>query len=237
MPLTLVLPSVTHVALALCAYMLSIRATASARDALRIPRGSVSVRAFATIHNLALAAFSLAVAYHAVPLALARLASGGLVRAACTPLSAAEEWWTMLFYFSKFYEFVDTWLVVLAHRRPSFLQTFHHVGIVVTMHASLAVRGPGMLTLTAFNATIHTLMYAYYALASIGRKPPGAQILTSLQLAQFVVGVLATCGAYASRTGACADPRVVYATVLTHAYVAVLVVLFARFYRARYLRA
>jgi hypothetical protein len=232
--MTPALPSATSVACALGAYVLSIRAIARVRDALGVAPRSVSVRAFAFGHNLALAAFSLVVAYHAAPLAYARAARGGLVGVACAPLSAEEERWALVFYYSKFYEFVDTWLVVFSHKRPIFLQTFHHVGIVVTMHACLAIHGPGVLMLTAFNATVHVAMYAYYALASLGLKPAGARYLTSMQIAQFLVGVGATSGAYVSRAGACADARVALATALTHAYTAALVALFARFYRARY---
>ena len=77
--MTPALPSATSVACALGAYVLSIRALARVRDALGVAPRSVSVRAFAFGHNLALAAFSLVVAYHAVPLAYARAARGGLV--------------------------------------------------------------------------------------------------------------------------------------------------------------
>jgi hypothetical protein len=83
--------------------------------------------------------------------------------------------WQVVFYYSKYYEFVDTWIVVLSHRRPSFLQTFHHFGIVVCMHWSIVAENPLMAVATACNACVHAVMYVYYALASIGMKPPGAK--------------------------------------------------------------
>ena len=42
------------------------------------------------------------------------------------------------FYPSKFYEFAYTWLLVLKNKLPSFLQKYHHAGIVITMWAGVA---------------------------------------------------------------------------------------------------
>jgi hypothetical protein len=36
--------------------------------------------------------------------------------------------WVFHFYLSKYYEFVDTWIILLKDKKPMFLQTFHHAG-------------------------------------------------------------------------------------------------------------
>lgn len=37
------------------------------------------------------------------------------------------------FYWSKYYEFVDTWINLLKRRDPGFLQVYHHTGAVIVM--------------------------------------------------------------------------------------------------------
>ncbi|ETO22438.1 GNS1/SUR4 family protein [Reticulomyxa filosa] len=46
-------------------------------------------------------------------------------------------YWSHLFYLSKFYEFVDTWIVILRGKRPLFLQVYHHTGAVLGMWLSM----------------------------------------------------------------------------------------------------
>ena len=36
--------------------------------------------------------------------------------------------WAFHFYISKFYEFLDTWIIILKGKKVSFLQEFHHAG-------------------------------------------------------------------------------------------------------------
>jgi hypothetical protein len=230
------LPGTTTVACALLGYIASLRAVAWVRDAVAVPPKSRAVRAFAFGHNLALAAFSAFVAYSVVPDLVGRIATNGLFAATCAPMSPDAAHWQVVFYYSKYYEFVDTWIVVLSHRRPSFLQTFHHVGIVVCMHWCIVVENPLIAVATACNACVHAVMYVYYALASIGMKPPGAKYITRMQLAQFLGYMMSTSGVYVSTSGVCADARIARSTYVFHAYTLALVALFARFYAARYKR-
>ena len=162
----------------------------------------------------------------------ARVATAGLV--ALCDLPPDEAWLSLVFYRSKYYEFVDTWLVVLAGKRPSLLQVYHHVGVVAVMRGALAAGTGPILLLTPMNATVHAAMYAYYALATVGLKWRHARLLTQMQLAQFVVGVGLTSVVYFTDAGSCGDARARAAIVGVHVYVAGLVALFSRFYRARY---
>jgi hypothetical protein len=38
--------------------------------------------------------------------------------------------WAILFYLSKYYEFLDSWILVLQGKDPIFLQIYHHAGVV-----------------------------------------------------------------------------------------------------------
>ncbi len=216
----------------LLAYIASIPLLAAVRDALGVSPRCRAVRAFALVHNVALALFSAWVAANAWPSLASRVATGGLV--ALCDFPPDEAWLSLVFYFSKYYEFVDTWLVVLAGKRPSLLQVYHHAGIVVVMRGALAAGAGPIVVLTALNATVHAAMYAYYALATVGIKWRNARLLTQLQLLQFVVGVGLTSVSYFTDARSCGDARARQGIVGVHVYVAGLVALFVRFYRARY---
>lgn len=56
--------------------------------------------------------------------------------------------------FSKFYEFVDTWIILYKGGRPSTLQVFHHIGAVITMWTAVASRCPCTWVFVIFNAFV-----------------------------------------------------------------------------------
>ena len=70
----------------------------------------------------------------------------------------------VIFYVSKYYEFVDSWILVLKNsdgkHAPSFLQKYHHAGIVVCMYAAVVSEANWMLIAVTFNCTIHFFMYS-----------------------------------------------------------------------------
>jgi hypothetical protein len=228
------LPRVENVTCALVAYVLSVYPVELMRDALFVSPKSHAVRAFALVHNLALCVFSAVVTYHTIPSLSALVAKRGVFAALCDPLTPASEWWQVVFYYSKYYEFVDTWIIVLMHKKPSFLQMFHHVGIIVTMHAGVVERIPSMQIGTAFNAAVHTAMYAYYALTTIGVRFRLARYLTQIQLAQFGAVTVAGLGVYVTDSGMCGSRAVLLVVAMTHAYVLSLIALFVRFYCSKY---
>jgi len=92
------------------------------------------------------------------------------------------------FYLSKYYEFVDTWLVIAKGRRPIFLQKFHHVGAVFSCWFGVVTRSNGYYLFVVLNSFIHTIMYFYYACSAIGIRFKYKIILTMMQMLQFVVG-------------------------------------------------
>lgn len=111
------------------------------------------------------------------------------------------------FYLSKFYEFIDTWIILYKRGRPEMLQMFHHVGAVITMWADVVTKCPAtwifVSTVTrsaphvrsslqaqvVFNSFIHTFMYAYYALTSLHIRPPWKMMITAMQIMQFIIGI------------------------------------------------
>lgn len=105
--------------------------------------------------------------------------------------------WVFHFYLSKYYEFIDSWIILLKDRKPIFLQTFHHAGIVLLMWSFVASHNNCMgICVTVLNSFIHTIMYFYYACAAVGIKLPFKQVITSLQITQFFTGIIYSTPSY-----------------------------------------
>ena len=63
-----------------------------------------------------------------------------------------------LFYLSKFYEIVDTLIILAKGKRSSFLQTYHHAGAMMCMWAGIRYMAPPIWMFVLVNSSIHTLM-------------------------------------------------------------------------------
>ncbi|KAK6465377.1 ELO family [Scheffersomyces coipomensis] len=96
-------------------------------------------------------------------------------------------WW---FYISKFYEVLDTIIILLKGRPSSLLQSYHHSGAMMCMWAGIRFQSPPIWIFVVFNSFIHSLMYFYFSLSCLHIRVPilFKRMLTSLQITQFVVG-------------------------------------------------
>lgn len=64
-------------------------------------------------------------------------------------------WW---FYLSKFYEVLDTVIILAKGKRSSTLQTYHHTGAMACMWAGIRYMSPPIWMFCFINSGIHTLM-------------------------------------------------------------------------------
>ncbi|KAF8356186.1 hypothetical protein PRIPAC_97809 [Pristionchus pacificus] len=90
-----------------------------------------------------------------------------------------------------FLELFDTVFIVLRKKKLIFLHSYHHaVVLVVVWHALKEAAASGRWFIL-MNYGVHSLMYAYYALAAVGVRMPRAvsMVLTTLQTAQMFTGV------------------------------------------------
>jgi hypothetical protein len=62
------------------------------------------------------------------------------------------------FYMSKFYEVLDTMIILASGKKSSTLQTYHHAGIMFCTWASLKYASPTYLVGIVLNSGVHTLM-------------------------------------------------------------------------------
>lgn len=72
--------------------------------------------------------------------------------------SAGLGYYGWIFYLSKFYEVLDTMIILAKGRRSSTLQTYHHAGAMLSMWAGIRWMSPPIWIFCWYNSGIHTLM-------------------------------------------------------------------------------
>nr|WRJ69915.1 Elongation of very long chain fatty acids protein [Oceanusvirus sp.] len=93
-------------------------------------------------------------------------------------------------YLSKFYEFVDTALLVAKKKRPSFLHLYHHATVAFPTWCLMfrAVPGGPAYFCAAINSAVHVVMYTYFFATGIGyRSKTVRPWITAVQIFQFVM--------------------------------------------------
>jgi hypothetical protein len=63
-----------------------------------------------------------------------------------------------LFYLSKFYEVIDTLVILAKGKKSSTLQTYHHAGAMLCMWAGIKYMAPPIWMFVFLNSFIHSLM-------------------------------------------------------------------------------
>ncbi|KAI5198825.1 hypothetical protein AUEXF2481DRAFT_37146 [Aureobasidium subglaciale EXF-2481] len=98
--------------------------------------------------------------------------------------------WGWFFYLSKFYEVVDTAIIVAKGKRSATLQTYHHAGAMLCMWAGIRYMSPPIWMFVFINSFIHALMYTYFTLSAINIRVPNTlkRTLTTMQITQFLFG-------------------------------------------------
>lgn len=97
-------------------------------------------------------------------------------------------WW---FYFSKYYEMLDTVFFILRKKNNqiTFLHVYHHASILALWWIGIKwVPGGSAFYSSMLNAFVHVVMYTYYGLSifpSLRRFLWWKRYLTQLQLTQF----------------------------------------------------
>lgn len=208
------------------------------RSVLKLKSKGPVIQSITILHSFALAVYSGWTAYYTIPLVLKFISANqgglqGLTAAVCDINGILWneydfKFWATHFYISKFYEFIDTSIIVLKGRKPSVLQTFHHAGIVLMMYGFVVSSASVVLIVVCFNSVIHTLMYSYYVLAAFGVRSALKSYLTQLQIIQFLLGVSISIP-YQFVPG-CLKKSQSIALGITQIYTFILIALFVSFY-------
>ncbi|KAG5930414.1 hypothetical protein E4U42_001661 [Claviceps africana] len=95
-----------------------------------------------------------------------------------------------IFYLSKFYEVLDTFIILAKGKFGSTLQTYHHAGAMLCMWAGIRYMAAPIWVFTLVNSFIHALMYTYYTVTAFSIRVPLVvkRTLTTMQITQFIGG-------------------------------------------------
>jgi len=204
------------------------------RDTFKIERKGFFMNTVTNMHSGALAIYSMWTCYNIWAIAFPYIRTHGFYNGLTD--ESGELWrltsfWVTHFYISKYYEFIDTWVVLLKGRKPLFLQTYHHAGVILCMWGFIITDNtPCGVVLTCLNSGIHSIMYSYYVLTSLGINPPFKSYLTMAQMVQFIVGVSSTIPFYVYVK----SPARNLVMGVLHLYTVILLYLFYQFYKKSY---
>eukprot|EP00238_Polyblepharides_amylifera_P000779 CAMPEP_0196571222 /NCGR_PEP_ID=MMETSP1081-20130531/1400_1 /TAXON_ID=36882 /ORGANISM="Pyramimonas amylifera, Strain CCMP720" /LENGTH=266 /DNA_ID=CAMNT_0041888067 /DNA_START=95 /DNA_END=895 /DNA_ORIENTATION=+ len=188
-----VTPFCSHstVLFAILGYLLSILLL----QALMRGRPPISLGFLSKIHNLNLCIGSLIMFMGAAYEAYKEYNHTGSAQfLVCLPMGFQPKggvyFWSYVYYLSKFYEFLDTAILVLRGKGLNFLHVFHHAFVILMAYLWLdAAQSLQTLGLLA-NTAIHVVMYLYYFLVSCGYKPAWKQLVTKSQIVQFLISFI-----------------------------------------------
>mmetsp|Transcript_18038 Transcript_18038/g.23739 ORF Transcript_18038/g.23739 Transcript_18038/m.23739 type:complete len:231 (-) Transcript_18038:565-1257(-) len=148
---------------------------------------------FTILHSAMLSIFSGWVVYHSYRAVWKTYSEDGLMTVYC---NHDNKLWNnglgsmaIIFYLSKFYEYVDTWILIIKGKKVSWLQGYHHAIAVPSMWSVTVSQAPGLVPFICLNALVHTVMYCYYAFAALGYRSPLKKLITVGQLVQFFTGI------------------------------------------------
>ncbi len=160
--------------------------------------------------------------------------------------------WCYLFYLSKYYELLDTFLLALRAKPLTGLHLFHHAVVVPLFWLMLELDATNLWVAALLNTAVHIPMYYYFAVESLpadsfwrGVLPSlraAKKWITSVQITQFYIDI-ATIAAVDAFLPECRqrlvtlfhqDTWALTKVICIFAVPAVLIILFTRFYRQSY---
>nr|CAD7443782.1 unnamed protein product [Timema bartmani] len=157
-------------------------------------RPRFELRGVLSVWNTVLAAFSLMGACRTAPEFFHVLKNHGLYHSVCVPSFIEHDrvsgFWTWMFVLSKLPELGDTVFIVLRKQPLIFLHWYHHITVLLYSWFSYTEYTASARWFIVMNYFVHSVMYSYYALRSMGYSLPRgfAMLITTCQLAQMVTG-------------------------------------------------
>jgi hypothetical protein len=139
---------------------------------------------FSILHNTLLALFS---AYTFLSLSQILYEKGIVFKSNYYFQDTAFDNLMFYFYVSKYYEFIDTFLICLKGKKPILLQKYHHIGAVICWHLMYYYKVDIIWSASFLNSFVHTIMYTYYlgTILKISQLKFIKKYITTLQLCQF----------------------------------------------------
>ena len=155
-------------------------------------------KTYSVIHNIILAFGSLIMLLGVLFGTAKNVRSKGWYILICdedpNPIRGSAFFWCYIYYLSKYYELVDSVLIILKHnfRQLSVLHCWHHASMIWLSWAWIDGKWTGVWWGATMNCFVHVVMYSYYLLRSYGIEVWWKKYITVLQLMQlasFLIGI------------------------------------------------
>ncbi|CAJ1019654.1 GNS1/SUR4 family, putative [Leishmania lindenbergi] len=205
-------------------------------------REPFKLKYFIAMWNLTLSLFSFCGTIAVGTLLMYMLEDRGMYETTCQLDRSLYEgelaFWIFAFMLSKIPEMIDTVFLVLTKKPIIFLHWYHHLTVMIFCWYAGYLVIPSGIWFAAMNYFVHSIMYFYYFLCSLGLRKvirPFAPFITAAQLLQMIAGtaiVLYTFYySYISERGCNADRRTIRMGVgMYGSYFVLFATLFARLY-------
>jgi len=154
-------------------------------------RPAFALKGITQFHNLVLCLWSLAMFLGIGYGAFNKLKADGWFQLLCDTenrdqMKGTWFFWTYSYYLSKYYELLDTVILVLKKKPLSVLHVYHHA-VMVFLSWTLPISDWPLHWYGIFtNTLVHVFMYYYYYVATKNIHPWWKKYLTTGQITQFI---------------------------------------------------
>jgi len=93
--------------------------------------------------------------------------------------------WYYIFYLSKYYEFIDTIILILRKKPITFLHSFHHFITAWLCWLGIYDQQGIQWSFLLLNGSVHVFMYYYYLAVSFNKDLWWKKYITTMQIIQF----------------------------------------------------
>eukprot|EP01083_Nonionella_stella_P066474 175062_1 len=147
---------------------------------------------FSRIHNVILCIWSgimmIAILYHlGYHILVRRRSIKYVIMDPDLEVYESMQFWFYLYYLSKYYELIDTFILLLKKKRVIFLHLWHHAIMMYFGWLWIDAKFTVLCYGTWLNNLIHVLMYYYYFVSTFGVRVWWKRHLTKLQIIQFIL--------------------------------------------------
>lgn len=170
------------------AYLFGIRLT---QWLMNFKSKPFNTRWVSAIHNFFLFAISVTMLFGVLINCFEIFRQGGLNAIICNPngtyRTSKMNFWIYIFYLTKPYEFIDTFIMIFKKRELNFLHVWHHCSTFLLVWLTQVQEMNIQFISISANCLVHSFMYYYYFVASLGKQVWWKRYLTLLQIFQFVI--------------------------------------------------
>ncbi|KRX49253.1 putative fatty acid elongation protein 3 [Trichinella nativa] len=202
-------------------------------------RPALNLKRPLALWNAMFTMFSLMTTYKVAPELFDTLRSWGFVSSFCKRghfFEGERSYWVALFYYSKLFELGDTVFIVLRKRPVVYLHYIHHFIVLLWCWCTYPLYMASARWGVFMNAVVHSAMYAYFFLVSLGARLPGfvKPFITGMQIVQFIIGSLICAIIFYMLTTAQPCDATKLAGAIQLAIYVYLLTLFSRFFHQNY---